>query len=698
MSSLLTVTYKKRRTRKKDASCSSVTRDKTYSTTCCFCLSNKDKEEEFGKLIRKNGFTVHYFCLLFASGLCQRGRTDKEGIFGFLSPDIDKEITRGSRLRCEYCKNVGATIGCVVTSCRKKFHLVCGIENGSLHQFYDTFRSFCSDHRPHQSDVKKGKSKTVVCPMCMCNVTASCSITTMKSTCCKNAWFHRNCIQRYSLSAGLHFFKCPMCNDKNKFQSEMLEFGIYIPDQDASWETEPNAFNELLERHNRCDADKCNSPLGREHENASGKWELILCDYCGSQGSHVGCDGLYPINRKDQICQDCWDINLKAESEKKTGKKTSTTKTKSPISKSSKRIQLTDAQKKRRQTELQNQCPSDKISVYVTPCDTDVDVYERSDEEYHLTSSIEQCRKRQRLSLNRSRGSSVTANITLTDDSYGHSLTVSTSSSNSRVSVASSNTSTAYFPNFTSSIDHSPHSTSDSDSSESYSISDVTDLPERKSLTITWRGKKIHISKPKSSRDNIEDKEDDWTLKLQMTDSEDSDDERTKSRSSSHHSRFDDLDTPPVLVPIDEDVSIKCISPNYDSKLPPTLSRQEGHNKRLLTSKNKCKYSGSDDRFNQACKTLDEVEVDKLVTTNLPVYFNKSVNSTPNPSSSSISVISISSSDSDNGDLQQTKLKKNKYLSHLGTNNHVDLTNSDYHSIIRHTPPHLELPEVVILD
>ncbi|KAK6181971.1 hypothetical protein SNE40_009746 [Patella caerulea] len=394
---------------------------------------------------------------------------------------------------------------------------------------------------------------------------------------------------------------------------------------------------------------------------------------------------------------------MTAESEKKTEKKASTTKTKSPLSKSFKRIQLTDAQKKRRQTELQNQCSSDKISVYVTPCDTDVNVHESSDDEYHLTSSIEQCRKRQRLSLNRSRDSSVTANITLTDDSYGHSLTVSTSSSNSSVSVASSNTSTAFFPNFTSSIDHSPHSTSDSDSSDSYSISDVTDLPERKSLTITWRGKKIHISKPKSSRDKNEDKEDDWTLKLQMTDSEDSDDERTKSRTRSHHSSintssFDNLDTPPVLIPIDEDISIKCISPNCDSKLPPTLSRQEGGKKRLLTSRNKYKYSGSNDRFSQACKTLDEVEDDKLVTSYLPAYYNKSDNSTPNPSSSSISIISISSSDSDNGDLRQTKLKNNKYLSGLESNNHVDLTNSDYHSIIRHTPPQLELPEIVILD
>ena len=46
---------------------------------------------------------VHYFCLLFSSGLCQRG-TEAEGIRGFLSIDIKREIKRGARLKCSYCR------------------------------------------------------------------------------------------------------------------------------------------------------------------------------------------------------------------------------------------------------------------------------------------------------------------------------------------------------------------------------------------------------------------------------------------------------------------------------------------------------------------------------------------------------------------------------------------------------------------
>ena len=38
-------------------------------------------------------------------------------------------------------------------------------------------------------------------------------------------------------SAG-YFFKCPMCNNKETFEAEMKLFGVYIPEQDASWERE----------------------------------------------------------------------------------------------------------------------------------------------------------------------------------------------------------------------------------------------------------------------------------------------------------------------------------------------------------------------------------------------------------------------------------------------------------------------------
>ena len=63
-----------------------------------------------------------------------------------------------------------------------------------------------------------------------------------------------------------YFFKCPLCNNKDIFEAEMKSFGVYVPEQDASWETHNNGalFEDLLERHGRCDAMNCICPDGRE--------------------------------------------------------------------------------------------------------------------------------------------------------------------------------------------------------------------------------------------------------------------------------------------------------------------------------------------------------------------------------------------------------------------------------------------------
>ena len=45
---------------------------------------------------------------------------------------------------------------------------------------------------------------------------------------------------------------------------EMLTFGVYVPDQDAKWETEGDTFDDLLQRPDTCDADVCLCPGGRK--------------------------------------------------------------------------------------------------------------------------------------------------------------------------------------------------------------------------------------------------------------------------------------------------------------------------------------------------------------------------------------------------------------------------------------------------
>ena len=92
------------------------------------------------------GMRAHYLCLLFSSGLHQRGEEEEE-LKGFLVDDVKSELRRGNRLRCVHCKMKGATVGCARPKCKKSYHLPCGMSNGSMQQHFDQFKSFCSTHR-----------------------------------------------------------------------------------------------------------------------------------------------------------------------------------------------------------------------------------------------------------------------------------------------------------------------------------------------------------------------------------------------------------------------------------------------------------------------------------------------------------------------------------------------------------------------
>ncbi|XP_076441553.1 uncharacterized protein LOC143280765 [Babylonia areolata] len=295
-----------------------------YSRECVFCYSSEKDDEAYGKMLRKAGITIHYFCMLFSSGLWQRGKKDSDGILGFMPSDIRREQKRGVHLMCDYCKKKGASISCSVKPCQTVFHFRCGREAGGLCQFYEQFRAFCPEHRPHQTlpayPQTDDSSRSFTCCICMQDVVAQVSNDTLCAPCCGGSWFHRNCIQRYAVTAGKYFFKCPLCNNKDLFESEMLKFGIYIPEQDAAWELEPNAYHELLERYSNCDADKCQCPQGRQHVGDEGSaWELLLCSLCGSTGTHVKCGG-FVNSGKDRVCSECAEITSKVVEKKKKQK------------------------------------------------------------------------------------------------------------------------------------------------------------------------------------------------------------------------------------------------------------------------------------------------------------------------------------------------------------------------------------------
>ncbi|KAI3367481.1 hypothetical protein L3Q82_026203, partial [Scortum barcoo] len=274
---------------------------------CALCRLCDDDPAMLGEKVtlKEHKLSVHYLCLLTSCGVYQRGEED-QGVFGFLVDDIKQESRRSARLTCCCCKKKGACVGCNVRSCRKTVHFPCGRKQGFISQFTGLFPSFCPDHSPTQplcvgSDISLPQS----CSICLDSIEPVLCYSILKCPSCHASWFHRDCVQRQAHSAGLFFFRCTLCNNKENFQEEMLRMGIYIPERDASWELEANAYSELLEVYKHCDALTCRCNDGRTHSAKTGWFEVIRCRrLCGSRGTHRKCSGL-KLDTNDWACSDC---------------------------------------------------------------------------------------------------------------------------------------------------------------------------------------------------------------------------------------------------------------------------------------------------------------------------------------------------------------------------------------------------------
>ncbi|CAB1331142.1 unnamed protein product [Coregonus sp. 'balchen'] len=74
--------------------------------------------------------------------------------------------------------------------------------------------------------------------------------------------------------------------------------------QDAAWELEENAYEELLQVYQHCDANKCLSHSGRTCSSRTGWFQILRCMLCGSRGTHRKCASLNAFET-DWACEDC---------------------------------------------------------------------------------------------------------------------------------------------------------------------------------------------------------------------------------------------------------------------------------------------------------------------------------------------------------------------------------------------------------
>ncbi|NXL91943.1 G2E3 ligase, partial [Alectura lathami] len=281
------------------------------SPPCVLCRRPDNCPEKYGEK-RTNveyNLTVHNYCLLMSSGIWQRGE-EHEGVDGFLITDIRKEVNRAAKLKCNICKKKGASIGCVAPKCKRSYHFPCGLQRECIFQFMEDFRSYCWEHKPVQSISEKESRGCSQCTICLDLVEHIPLYSVLRSPCCKNAWFHRECLQYQALSAGIFFFRCTVCNNKDKFQKEMLRMGIHIPEKDASWELEENAYQDLLQCYQHCDIRRCLCKEGRDYNEPDSKWEIKRCQSCGSRGTHLACSSMKSWEQNWE-CVECRSISAK---------------------------------------------------------------------------------------------------------------------------------------------------------------------------------------------------------------------------------------------------------------------------------------------------------------------------------------------------------------------------------------------------
>ncbi|NWW96959.1 PHF11 protein, partial [Rhynochetos jubatus] len=99
---------------------------KMVRRTCAFC-----SEGEAGSVMyvaKERNVAAHQDCLLFSSGFVESEEYNPENLdVRFDVASVLKELKRGKRLVCNFCRKKGATVGCEERACRRSYHYFCAL-------------------------------------------------------------------------------------------------------------------------------------------------------------------------------------------------------------------------------------------------------------------------------------------------------------------------------------------------------------------------------------------------------------------------------------------------------------------------------------------------------------------------------------------------------------------------------------------
>ncbi|NXN26343.1 PHF11 protein, partial [Nycticryphes semicollaris] len=99
---------------------------KMVRRTCAFC-----PDREAGSVMyiaKEQDIAAHQDCLLFSSGFVESEDYNPENLdIRFDVASVLKELKRGKRLVCNFCRKKGATVGCEERACRRSYHYFCAL-------------------------------------------------------------------------------------------------------------------------------------------------------------------------------------------------------------------------------------------------------------------------------------------------------------------------------------------------------------------------------------------------------------------------------------------------------------------------------------------------------------------------------------------------------------------------------------------
>lgn len=232
----------------------------------------------------------------------QNGKDD-EGYQGFLMKDIAKAEKSIKDIQCTICRKTGANIQCNVKHCRHRFHTNCALKVECNFQFEGSYPVYCPGH--NKIKFKEERPLEAQCGICYDKLVKKKSILL---PCCKNSWFHKNCLQKYAYTSGYYHFKCPLCADREKCIEELPKMGIFMPMRDAQWELDNDFADMAIPPEVTCEF--CDSNEGAEDNHL---WKM--CDICGASGVHWTC--LELTETQNFVCRHCNEILEKKASQSK---------------------------------------------------------------------------------------------------------------------------------------------------------------------------------------------------------------------------------------------------------------------------------------------------------------------------------------------------------------------------------------------